>query len=133
MNHFVIMIKVSFKRFFTKKRLTVYSLTLIISLVAFHMGVLDYKDINRENRDFKKVESYTFNHLTSWADYSEVGTGVFFRPAPEMVFFVAPSKFVFLIARINTIAALNIQQNRKEESVASRDLAKSVRVTNAEI
>jgi ABC-type transport system involved in multi-copper enzyme maturation permease subunit len=92
----------------------------MLSLCSVHKGVNDYKLSVAESKNFQDIESSTIKLIQNYDQYSELGVRVFFVQTLAGIFFTNPDLMSELSGKINSLFALEIFNNNKEQTIVIR-------------
>lgn len=111
---FVINVLGGVKRLFcNKKYLTLLIIVILFTLYSVHKSTTDYKDRIADIKEFQKLEASTFSSIPDYDKYSDIGARVFFSPGASSIFYHTPPAMSELYGKVNSIVAVNINNNAK--------------------
>lgn len=116
--------------FFSSRYLLAVLLFFLVSIYAVFIGIGNIQSIKSRAIEFQDTQSLIFEKTSNYTEYSKNGEKILPLQSDISIFFSPPSIFDNIIARVNTIALLEINQPRKGPSALKKNILKNVRFSD---
>lgn len=117
------------RRFFSKKRLIILVLVLLLGIYVVHDGIRDFEKALVKSQDFQKLDALKVKRYISYTQYMLSGVKYFFVPSLFGKFLKPTGATAELSGRVDSNVSLDIMINGKSGAVFEEGAASPFRLS----
>lgn len=117
MSTFKSFLRFEFKRSLSRRNTWVLVLFFSLTMVLINMGIYQYKDIEKEMKEFQEIERLKVTQWNTYTQYGGYGIYLYFMPSPLSIFFNNTNLFTELTAHVDVGERSNISSSFKGKKI----------------
>jgi hypothetical protein len=118
------------KRLLSRRNMVLLIVLIFLSLFSVYKGYHEYRATIKGVNEFQEIEDRKADGMVNYLDYSHIGVGSIFVPSPLMIFFSNDHEINGVVGRINSVGALEVNNNRKNIPIINNQSIFNLRFGN---